>query len=502
MRPLGDELPQGGRAAGTAQAELAGLRLIVSELRQKEAESRRLNELLQKRAYTDELTGLPNRARLQEHFENVLRSASRAHPLALACIQLQNFKHIKDYYTSAVGDELLRRAAQRISGILRSRDMLARTGEDEFALLLEHGDANVQLHPTVTSLAEQLREPFHIDGFEIFTSASIGVSLFPEHGASFEELRRNAESALYRAQSSAVGTAVFFDSSMHQSRQARMQLEQRLRLAIRDMQFRCAFQPKVDIRTREVIGFETLIRWCDDDSEIQSPQGSINVAAELGVINPITRFVLRESIASLGQLEEAFGPDKTISINVVAKQAGDLNFMRGLLDTLAQSGFAQRFIIEVTEDAFIATREFQTKILPLLRQLGVRVSIDDFGTGYSSLSVLADITADEIKIDRSFITNIHQRPRSQSILRAIESVSQAVGMTVVAEGVESFEELAYLLAATRIRYAQGYHFAKPFLLEDVVKTRSVQGDERTLEPARRSVHGRKAAAARTRTRHG
>src|SRR4029079_12093401 len=183
MRPLGDELPQGGRAAGTAQAELAGLRLIVSELRQKEAESRRLNELLQKRAYTDELTGLPNRARLPEHFENVLRSASRAHPLALACIQLQNFKHIKDYYTSAIGDELLRRAAQRISGILCSRDMLARTGEDEFALLLEQGDANVQLHSSVTSLAEQLREPFHIDGFEIFTSASIGVSLFPEHGA-------------------------------------------------------------------------------------------------------------------------------------------------------------------------------------------------------------------------------------------------------------------------------------------------------------------------------
>jgi EAL domain-containing protein (putative c-di-GMP-specific phosphodiesterase class I) len=328
------------------------------------------------------------------------------------------------------------------------------------------------------------------------------VSLFPEHGATFEELRRNAESALYRAQSSAVGTAIFFDSSMHQSRQSRMQLEQRLRLAIRDMQFRCAFQPKVDIRTREVIGFETLIRWCDDDGEIQSPQGFINLAAELGVINPITRFVLRESIASLGQLEEAFGPDKTISINVAAKQAGDLNFMRGLLDTLAQSGFAQRFIIEVTEDAFIATREFQTRILPLLRELGVRVSIDDFGTGYSSLSVLADITADEIKIDRSFITNIHQRPRSQSILRAIESVSQAVGMTVVAEGVESFEELAYLLAATRIRYAQGYHFAKPFLLEDVIKTSGVQGDERSVEPARPSVLTRRVAAARTGTRRG
>jgi EAL domain-containing protein (putative c-di-GMP-specific phosphodiesterase class I) len=211
------------------------------------------------------------------------------------------------------------------------------------------------------------------------------------------------------------------------------------------------------------------------------------------VINPITRFVLSEAIESIGALDEAYGPDKTISINVAAKQAGDVNFVRGLLDTLAQSGFAERFIIEVTEDAFIATREFQAQILPMLRELGVRVSIDDFGTGYSS-SVLADITADEIKIDRAFITNIHQRPPSQSILRAIESVSQAVGMTVIAEGVESFEELAYLLGATRIRYAQCYYFAKPFLLEDVVKSSGVRGDERVSEAGGRGCTD--AASAR------
>jgi cyclic di-GMP phosphodiesterase Gmr len=365
------------RTATSIEAEVARLGLLVEQLRQSEAESRRLNDLLQKRAYTDELTGLANRTRLEEYVEALLRSSPPG-CFALACIQLQNFKHINDYYTSPVGDELLRRVAHRIAVIARGSDVLARTGSDEFGLLLQNNDA--QLHASIARLAEQLREPFHIDGFEIFTSASIGVSIFPEHGRSYEELRRNAESALYRAQNSAVGTAVFFDASMHQSRQARMQLEQRLRLAIRDMQFRCAFQPKVDIRTRDVIGFETLIRWCDDHGEIQSPQGFINLAAELGVINPITRFVLSEAIESIGALDEAYGPDKTISINVAAKQAGDVNFMRGLLDTLAQSGFAERFIIEVTEDAFIATREFQAQILPMLRELGVRVSIDDFGT--------------------------------------------------------------------------------------------------------------------------
>jgi EAL domain-containing protein (putative c-di-GMP-specific phosphodiesterase class I) len=189
-------------------------------------------------------------------------------------------------------------------------------------------------------------------------------------------------------------------------------------------------------------------------------------------------------------------------MNVAATQAGNPEFMQPFAEALEATGFPKRFMIEVTEDAFVTKTRFQDEILPIFRKLGVRISIDDFGIGYSSLSALADITADEIKIDRSFITNIHQRPRSQSILRAIESVSQAVGMTVVAEGVESFEELAYLLAATRIRYAQGYHFAKPFLLEDVVKTSGAQGDERSIEPARPSVHTRRVAAARSGTRFG
>jgi c-di-GMP phosphodiesterase Gmr len=478
------------------EGELGRLRLLVNQLRQSEAASRHLCEELQKRAYTDELTGLPNRARLRDHVESMLRSPSPPARFALAFIQLQNFKHINDFYTSPIGEELLRKVAHRIAGGAQVSEMLARTGTDEFGLLIASIDNDAHLHARVKGLAVQLQEPFHIEGFEIFTSASIGVSISPEHGKSYEELRRNAESALYRAQNSAVATAIFFDTSMHQSRQARMQIEQRLRLAIRDMQFRCAFQPKVDIRTREVIGFETLIRWCDDDGEIHAPQNFVKLAAELGVINPMTHFVLREAIESMGSLEEQFGPDKSISINVAAKQAGDVSFMRGLLDTLAQSGFAQSFIFEVTEDAFIATRDFQTTILPMLRELGVRVSIDDFGTGYSSLSVLADITADEIKIDRAFISNIHQRPRSQSILRAIESVSQAIGMAVIAEGVESYEELAYLLAATRIRYAQGYYFAKPFLLDEIVKTSGARGNERIREAARPAMYGRTLSTTR------
>src|SRR4029078_12349878 len=200
---------------------------------------------------------------------------------------------------------------------------------------------------------------------------------------------------------------------------------------------------------------------------IQAPGGFINLAVELGLIDELTHLVLAEIVKSIDLINETFGPEHTISINVAAKQAGNPEFMRSFAQALETTGFPQRFMIEVTEDAFVTKTHFQDETLPIFRKLGVGISIDDFGIGYSSLSALADITADEIKIDRSFITDIHNSTRSPGILRAIESLSEALGMTVVAEGVETFEELAYLQAATKIRYAQGFYFSKPIFLEEL-----------------------------------
>jgi EAL domain-containing protein (putative c-di-GMP-specific phosphodiesterase class I) len=194
--------------------------------------------------------------------------------------------------------------------------------------------------------------------------------------------------------------------------------------------------------------------------------------------------VLAEIMKSIDLINDTFGHEASISINVAAKQAGNVEFMCAFAQGLKATGCAERFIVEVTEDAFVEKSHFQSEILPLLRQIGVGISIDDFGIGYSSLSALADITADEIKIDRSFITDIHKRPRSQSILRAIESLSEALGMTVVAEGIESFEELTYLQAATKIRFAQGYYFSKPIFLEELGPPVQVTRDLRTTLPGR------------------
>jgi EAL domain-containing protein (putative c-di-GMP-specific phosphodiesterase class I) len=246
-----------------------------------------------------------------------------------------------------------------------------------------------------------------------------------------------------------------------------MKSEQALRLAIVEKRFCCAFQPKVDIRTKDVKGIEALVRLRDDEGVIQAPGTFINLAVELGLIDELTHLVLAEIVKSIDLINETFGPDTTISINVAAKQAGNPEFMRPFAEALEATGFPRRFLIEVTEDAFVTKTHFQDEILPIFRKLGVGISIDDFGIGYSSLSALADITADEIKIDRSFITDIHKRPRSQGILRAIESLSEALGMTVIAEGIETFEERAYLQAATKIRYAQGYYFSRPIFLEEL-----------------------------------
>jgi c-di-GMP phosphodiesterase Gmr len=345
-------------------------------------------------------------------------------------------------------------------------------------LLLHPVQGQEEVAEFIRFMVERIKAPFFIDGSEIFASTSIGVSLYPEHGRSYDALRHNADIAMYRVKNAGKGTAAFFDDSMEREAQARMKVEQSLRMAILEKRFCCAFQPKVDIRTRDIKGIEALVRLRDDQGVIQAPGTFINLATELGLIDELTHLVLAEIVKSIDLINESFGHDTTISINVAAKQAGNADFMRRFAQALEQTGFPNRFMVEVTEDAFVTKTLFQDEILPILRKIGVGISIDDFGIGYSSLSALADITADEIKIDRSFITDIHKRPRSQGILRAIESLSEALGMTVIAEGIETYEELAYLQAATRIRYAQGYYFSRPIFLEDLRPATPLKSESR------------------------
>lgn len=445
---------------------LAGRELLISASSDI-TEQKNFEDQLFRSAYFDELTGLPSRRVIEHHVNNLLAADRGGERFALAFLDVDNFKHINDYYGHIVGDALLVELSKRLGRDLRESDMLSRISGDEFLLLLSPIQSQDEVAEFMQSTLERLTAPFFIDNSEVFASTSVGISLYPDHGSSFETLRQNADIAMYCIKNDGKGSAAFFDASMERDAQARTKVEQSLRLAILEKRFCCAFQSKVDIRTQAVKGIEALVRLRDDEGVIQAPGSFINLASELGLIDELTHLVLAEIVKSIDLINETFGAEATISINVAAKQAGNPEFMRSFARALDDTGFPQRFMIEVTEDAFVAKNHFQAEILPMFRRLGVGISIDDFGTGYSSLSALADITADEIKIDRSFITDIHKRPRSQGILRAIESLSEALGMTVIAEGLESYEELAYLQAATKIRYAQGYYFSRPIFLEEL-----------------------------------
>jgi c-di-GMP phosphodiesterase Gmr len=431
------------------------------------SEQKAFEDQLFRSAYYDELTDLPTRRVIEHRANSLLTRDGGATGFALAFLDIDNFKHINDYYGHSIGDTLLTEVAKRLSRDLRESDMLARISGDEFLLLLNPVQGAHEVEEFLRSTLRRLTASFFIDGAEIFASASIGVSLYPDHGTSYDVLRQNADLAMYRVKNDGKGAVAIFDTTMEHEARARMKIEQSLRLAILEKRFCCAFQAKVDIRSQEIKGIEALVRLRDDEGVIKAPGNFVNLAVELGLIDELTHLVLAEIVKSIDLINDTFGAGAKISINVAAKQAVNPEFMRSFAQALEATGFPSRFMIEVTEDAFVTRTHFHEEILPIFRKLGVGISIDDFGIGYSSLSALADITADEIKIDRSFITDIHKRPRSQGILRAIESLSEALGMTVIAEGIESFEELAYLQAATNIRYAQGYYFSRPIFLEEL-----------------------------------
>src|ERR1700692_4284231 len=451
-------------------------------------------------AYYDELTDLPTRRVIEHRANGLLRHEDPSARFALAFLDIDNFKHINDYYGHGAGDTLLVEVSKRLGLNLRDSDMLSRISGDEFLLLLNPIQNEQEVAEYIHFTLQRLKAPFFIDGSEIFASTSIGVSLYPDHGRSYDVLRQNADIAMYSVKNEGKGAAAFFNASMEREALERMKVEQSLRLAILEKRFCCAFQAKVDIRTRDIMGIEALVRLRDDEGVIQAPGTFINLAVELGLIDELTHLVLAEIVKSIDLINENFGPDSIISINVAAKQAGNLEFMRPFAEALAATGFPRRFMIEVTEDAFVTKSHFQDQILPIFRKLGVGISIDGFGIGYSSLSALADITADEIKIDRSFITDIHIRPRSEGILRAIKSLGEALGMTVVAEGIESYEELAYLQAATRIRYAQGFYFSKPIFLEEHKPSVPVTSEARVSLASRPPQEGRPAYARTERYR--
>ncbi len=430
------------------------------------ASLRKLQDDLFARAYFDGLTGLPNRELCDQTIADLIQTRSPDQSFAVVMIDLDRFGQINAFHGAQAGDTLLAMIGERIVREIGPQDMVARTAGDEFCLILGDVGISNDVLRHAERLITRICEPYVVEGVEIFTTAVAGASLWPRDGSTPDMLRHKAKAAVADAKGSN-GAVRLFEPELERAELARARVDNALRSAIRERRIGCAFQLKYDFRAEAIDSLEVLMRWRDDDGVWSTPGAFLDLAHQIGLINDITRQVFEETITSIDAINEAFGRNAAIGFNIAARQAGDTRFMRGFLDRLAMSGHAARFVLELTEEAFLPGSQFQSRVLPMIREIGAKISIDDFGAGYSSLATLADITADEVKVDRSLITAIDQRPRSQSLLKAIESIGESLGAEVMVEGVETAEELAYLRQHTKIRVAQGFYFAKPLLLEEV-----------------------------------
>lgn len=449
------------RQANRIELERRSLRRLTEDLRT-------ARDSLTYRANHDALTGLVNRTFFADEVRRAIRGARPDQKMALVFIDLDGFKQVNDYYGHAVGDELLIEVATRLRRHGAGGDVLARVSGDEFIALVNSITGFAELETRLIAAVRDLREPFEIGGRPIRVSASVGISLYPDHGTTYGDLRRHADLAMFAAKSESRGTTVVFEEKIAVAAAARQRMEQELRRAVAEGRFRAAVQPKVDLATMRVVGFEILARQVDEEGRMGSSAPFVNLAIQVGLLDEITDLVLSDALRSLPALDAVFGTDTLFSVNVSTRQATDPVKLGVLLGRLRESGYAQRFTLEVTEDALLAEEVFRREISPLVASAGVGLSIDDFGTGYASLSRLLTISADEIKIDRSFITEIDQRPRSRVMLRAMDTIGADLSTTVVAEGIETAAELNYLRDNTSVRIGQGYLFARPAAAEALV----------------------------------
>ena len=427
---------------------------------------RRIQDDLFARAYFDASTGLPNRELFDRAVADMIAARAEQAPFAVVVVKIERFAEIFAFHGAEAAEAFAGRIGERLAQEATAQDLVARVANDEFGLLLAEPGAPAQALAISRRLVARASEPCLVDGVEIFASAGAGACFWPAGDAASDGLRRKAKAAAREARRLG-GDALVFETEIEFRERERARQDNALRQAIRDRRIGCAFQPKMDFRAGEVDSLEVLMRWRDDDGVWSAPGNFLDLAHQAGLTNEITELVFEETLASLDALNAAFGREPRLGFNIAAKQACDMHFMRGFLERLGKSGHAPRFVLEITEEAFLPSGQFQKRVLPLIREVGAGLSIDDFGSGYSSLATLADITADEVKVDRSLITDLDKRPRSQSLLRAIESIGVALATEVIVEGVETEAEFLYLRDHTKIRVAQGYYFSRPVMLSGV-----------------------------------
>ncbi len=426
---------------------------------------KRAEEQLLHDAFHDALTDLPNRALFMDRLGRAVERLKRHREgcLAVLFLDLDGFKVINDSLGHAIGDQLLVGTARRLQACLRTEDTVARLGGDEFAVLLDDMRHITEATRVSERIQKELGHPFVISGHEVFAPASIGIAMSATGDESPEDLLRDADTAMYRAKALGKGRYEVFDPAMHLRAVTRLQVETDLRRAVEREEFRLHYQPIIALDGGHVFAVEALVRWQHPTRGLVPPLEFIPVAEETGLIVPLGEWVLREACRQMWRWEQELGAlaPHMMSVNLSSKQFMQHDLIDKVKGILGETGMdPQRLGLELTESVVMENADSTTVMLTQLTELHIHLSIDDFGTGYSSLSYLHRFPIETLKIDRSFITRMGTQGENLEIVRTILTLAHSLGMTVVAEGVETAEQLRQL-KDLGCEYAQGYLFSRP-----------------------------------------
>jgi diguanylate cyclase (GGDEF)-like protein/PAS domain S-box-containing protein len=426
--------------------------------------TRAMAEQMTHSAQHDFLTGLPNRMLLNDRVNQAITSAPRhSKKVAVLFLDLDGFKHINDSLGHPIGDKLLQSIAKRLVGCVRGSDTVSRQGGDEFVVLLSEMEQQEDAAISALRMLEAVSQAHSIDQHDLHITASIGLSVYPDDGLDAETLIKNADTAMYQAKENGRQSYQFFKSAMNVRAVERQSIEESLRRALERKEFSLHFQPKVRLATGEITGAEALIRWTHPTRGPVSPATFIPVAEDCGLILPIGQWVLREACKQARAWLDAGLPLGTIAVNISSMEFRDDNFLESVFTTLSETGLDPKSLeLELTESVLMKRAESAASVLKTLRARGVRIAVDDFGTGYSSLSYLRKFPIDALKIDQSFVRQITSAPDDTTIVTAVISMGRSLKLRVVAEGVETREELEFL-RSHHCEEAQGYYFSRPVL---------------------------------------
>ena len=446
------------RAVSDAEGKVVLHEGTVEDITERKAAEERAQFL----AYYDALTGLPNRTLLRDRILMALPSARRhREKVALLFLDLDNFKTINDLLGHSIGDLLLQEVAERLKRWTREQDTVARLGGDEFLVLVtavnETANAVVVAERIVNSMAAEIV----IQGHVLNVTCSLGISIFPDNGEEVDALLKNADLAMYKAKENGRNNFQLFTQQMNVQLLERMTLERSLRLAVEKKEFFLVYQPQMDLATGEIIGCEALIRWKHPELGLVLPNTFIPLAESSGLIGPMGEWVLKTACAQARQWQDEGLPAVPVAVNVSAVQFRHKGFLRLVQTVLREAGLAPQYLeLELTESLLLSNADVMLIMLQQLKEMGLKLSIDDFGTGYSSLSYLRQFPVYKLKIDHSFVRDIAVDPDGAVITSTIISMAKSLGLKVLAEGVETEEQVSFLRAHD-CHEIQGYYFSKP-----------------------------------------